>query len=109
MRYYEATARIAASPEAVWAVLSDGARWAAWARPSTSSPRGSSCGSSRAVEHSRPQRVTSMTVPAGATGGVEGVSCRSSGRGQFQGMDDYASGGRPVLAASGAHEIAAIL
>ena len=30
MRYYEATARIAASPEAVWAVLSDGARWAAW-------------------------------------------------------------------------------
>ena len=30
MRYYEATARIAASPEAVWAVLSDGAHWAAW-------------------------------------------------------------------------------
>jgi hypothetical protein len=30
MRYYEAAARIAASPEAVWAVLSDGAGWAAW-------------------------------------------------------------------------------
>ncbi len=30
MRYYEATSMIAASPEAVWAVLSDGASWAAW-------------------------------------------------------------------------------
>ena len=30
MRYYEATSTIAASPAAVWAVLSDGARWAAW-------------------------------------------------------------------------------
>jgi hypothetical protein len=30
MRYYEATATIQASPEAVWAVLSDGARWPAW-------------------------------------------------------------------------------
>jgi hypothetical protein len=30
MRYYEATSAIAASPEAVWAVLSDGARWPSW-------------------------------------------------------------------------------
>jgi uncharacterized protein YndB with AHSA1/START domain len=30
MRYYEATSTIAASPQAVWAVLSDGASWAAW-------------------------------------------------------------------------------
>jgi uncharacterized protein YndB with AHSA1/START domain len=30
MRYYEASSVIAASPEAVWAVLSDGANWAAW-------------------------------------------------------------------------------
>ena len=30
MRYYEASSAIAASPEAVWAVLSDGAGWAAW-------------------------------------------------------------------------------
>lgn len=30
MRYYEATSTIAASPEAVWAVLSDGASWASW-------------------------------------------------------------------------------
>jgi uncharacterized protein YndB with AHSA1/START domain len=30
MRYYEAMSTIAASPEAVWAVLSDGAGWAAW-------------------------------------------------------------------------------
>jgi uncharacterized protein YndB with AHSA1/START domain len=30
MRYYEATSVIAASPEAVWAVLSDGAGWADW-------------------------------------------------------------------------------
>jgi uncharacterized protein YndB with AHSA1/START domain len=30
MRYYEATSVIAASPEAVWAVLSDGAAWASW-------------------------------------------------------------------------------
>lgn len=30
MRYYEATSTIAASPEAVWAVLSDGANWAGW-------------------------------------------------------------------------------
>ena len=30
MRYYEARSTIAASPEAVWAVLSDGAGWAAW-------------------------------------------------------------------------------
>jgi hypothetical protein len=30
MRYYEATSTIEASPEAVWAVLSDGAAWPAW-------------------------------------------------------------------------------
>jgi hypothetical protein len=30
MRYYEATSVIDASPEAVWAVLSDGAAWPAW-------------------------------------------------------------------------------
>jgi hypothetical protein len=30
MRYYEATSTIAASPEAVWTVLSDGAAWPGW-------------------------------------------------------------------------------
>jgi uncharacterized protein YndB with AHSA1/START domain len=30
MRYYEATSMIAASPESVWAVLSDGAAWPSW-------------------------------------------------------------------------------
>jgi hypothetical protein len=30
MRYYEATSTIEASPEAVWAVLRDGAAWPAW-------------------------------------------------------------------------------
>ena len=30
MRYYEATSMIAASPQAVWAVLSDGADWPSW-------------------------------------------------------------------------------
>jgi hypothetical protein len=30
MRYYEATSTISASPEAVWAVLSDGASWPSW-------------------------------------------------------------------------------
>jgi hypothetical protein len=30
MRYYEASSAIAASPEAVWAVLSDGAGWPGW-------------------------------------------------------------------------------
>lgn len=30
MRYYEATSRIAASPDAVWAVLTDGAAWSQW-------------------------------------------------------------------------------
>ena len=30
MRYYEASATIASSPDAVWAVLTDGAAWAAW-------------------------------------------------------------------------------
>jgi hypothetical protein len=30
MRCYEATSTIAASPAAVWAVLSDGASWTAW-------------------------------------------------------------------------------
>jgi hypothetical protein len=30
MRYYEATSTIAASPQAVWAVLSDGASWPSW-------------------------------------------------------------------------------
>jgi uncharacterized protein YndB with AHSA1/START domain len=30
MRYYEATSVIAASAEAVWTVLSDGAAWASW-------------------------------------------------------------------------------
>jgi len=30
MRYYEAAATIDASPEAVWAVLSDGAAWPTW-------------------------------------------------------------------------------
>jgi hypothetical protein len=30
MKYYEASSRIAASPEAVWRVLVDGARWPAW-------------------------------------------------------------------------------
>jgi hypothetical protein len=30
MRYYEATSMIDASPEAVWAVLSDGAAWPTW-------------------------------------------------------------------------------
>ena len=30
MRYYEATSVIAASPEAVWSVLSDGPGWTTW-------------------------------------------------------------------------------
>lgn len=30
MRYYEATSTIAASAEAVWAVLTDGASWPSW-------------------------------------------------------------------------------
>jgi hypothetical protein len=30
MRYYEATSTIAAGPDAVWAVLSEGADWPAW-------------------------------------------------------------------------------
>jgi hypothetical protein len=30
MRYYEASSVVAASPEAVWAVLTDGASWSAW-------------------------------------------------------------------------------
>jgi uncharacterized protein YndB with AHSA1/START domain len=30
MRYYEAASIIAASPESVWAVLTDGATWASW-------------------------------------------------------------------------------
>jgi hypothetical protein len=30
MRYYEATSAIAASPQTVWAVLSDGAGWPSW-------------------------------------------------------------------------------
>lgn len=30
MRYYEAASVIAASPESVWAVLTDGASWASW-------------------------------------------------------------------------------
>lgn len=30
MRHYEATAEIAAAPDQVWAVLTDGARWSAW-------------------------------------------------------------------------------
>jgi uncharacterized protein YndB with AHSA1/START domain len=30
MRYYEATSKIAASPDAVWAVLVDGAGWPRW-------------------------------------------------------------------------------
>ena len=30
MRHYEAISKISASPAAVWAVLSDGASWAAW-------------------------------------------------------------------------------
>jgi hypothetical protein len=30
MRFYEATSMIAASPEAVWAVLTDGAGWPGW-------------------------------------------------------------------------------
>lgn len=30
MRYFEAAPRIAASPEAVWAVLCDGASWPSW-------------------------------------------------------------------------------
>jgi len=30
MRHYESSARIAASPEQVWAVLSDGAGWPTW-------------------------------------------------------------------------------
>lgn len=30
MRFYESSATIAASPEAVWATLTDGAGWAAW-------------------------------------------------------------------------------
>ena len=30
MRYYEATSTIAASPEAVWAVLTDAAGWPGW-------------------------------------------------------------------------------
>ena len=30
MRFYESSATIAATPDAVWAVLSDGAGWASW-------------------------------------------------------------------------------
>jgi uncharacterized protein YndB with AHSA1/START domain len=30
MRYYEASSMIASSPEAVWAVLTDGAAWPSW-------------------------------------------------------------------------------
>jgi hypothetical protein len=30
MRYYEAASNIAASPEAVWAVLTDGSTWSSW-------------------------------------------------------------------------------
>jgi hypothetical protein len=30
MRYYEATSTIASTPEAVWAVLSDGPSWPSW-------------------------------------------------------------------------------
>ena len=30
MKHYETSAQIAAPPEAVWAVLTDGARWSSW-------------------------------------------------------------------------------
>jgi uncharacterized protein YndB with AHSA1/START domain len=30
MRYYEASSMIASSPEAVWAVLTDGTAWPSW-------------------------------------------------------------------------------
>ena len=32
MRYYEASSTIASSPEAVWAVLADGAAWPSFGR-----------------------------------------------------------------------------
>jgi len=30
MRYYEAGSRIAATPDAVWSVLTDGTSWSQW-------------------------------------------------------------------------------
>jgi hypothetical protein len=87
MRYYEASSTITSSPEAVWAVLTDGAAWPSW-----------DSGVDRVDGQIAPGEKITIRSQAAPGRAADDDAARAGGRGQGPGAGTPArqSGGRLV-------------
>jgi hypothetical protein len=89
MHYYEATSTIAATPEAVWVVLSDGVNWASWDSGVDAVEGRIALGESIKI---RSQAAPGRAFPVTVTKFEPGVQLRFSGGmpfGLFRGVRTY--------------------